>query len=145
MSELSANDRVLIADLHKKWMSEELIGNSTNVIEFCTDDVMWMPPQSPPLLGKEAVFHYLKETWSFIKDVKISNLSIKGNEGVAYLTSDYLSHFVPQGETATHEANGAHLWVLEKKGRVWLVAIVAWSMASLRAVEDEAAKGAGKS
>jgi ketosteroid isomerase-like protein len=133
MSELSDHDKQLIADLHKRWISEELVGNSSKVLGYCTEGVMWMPPQSPPLLGKETIAQYLNENQVLLKDVKISNLSIKGNDTVAYLTSDYSSHFVAQGETTTQEADGTHLWVLEKtKDDLWLVAVVAWNLVSLK-------------
>jgi ketosteroid isomerase-like protein len=144
MAELSANEKLLIADLHKRWILVELSGDSSKLIEYCTDNVIWMPPHASPLLGKETIARYLNETRAHIKDVKISNLTIRGNDNVAYLTSDYSSHFVPRGQTSTQEANGSHLWVLEKHVQVWLVAVVAWSLASLRIVGDEAAKTAAQ-
>jgi ketosteroid isomerase-like protein len=128
MSELSDQDVEAIEEIHNHWIKEELAGNSGQIIELCTKDVMWIPPDAPSLLGKEAIAQYLNDNDADLKDVQIKNLVIRGNDSVAYLTSNYYSRFVVQGASEVQKATGTHLWVLRRiRAGVWRVAIVAWS------------------
>ena len=128
MSELSGQDVNAIDEVHRRWIREELAGNSSQVIEFCTDDVRWIPPNAPPLVGKEAIAKYLDDNSVELKDVQVKDVLIRGSDSVAYLTSGYQSRFVVEGQTDVQECTGTHLWILRKTGDgVWRVAIVAWS------------------
>lgn len=129
MSELSGQDVDAIEAVHNRWIAEELAGNSSTVIGFCTDDVKWIPPDAPPLVGKQAIAQYLKDSTVKLKDVQVKEITIRGSGSVAYLTSAFLSRFVSEGQTEMQEATGTHLWVLRKTGDgAWRVAIVAWSL-----------------
>jgi uncharacterized protein (TIGR02246 family) len=128
MSELSGQDVDAIQEIHDRWIREELAGNSSQVIELCTDDVKWIPPNAPPLVGKEAIAQYLKESSVELKDVHVKEVIILGSGSIAYLTSGYHSRFVDEWKHDIQDASGTHLWVLRKTGGVWKVAIVAWSL-----------------
>jgi uncharacterized protein (TIGR02246 family) len=129
MSELSVQDVNAIEEVHNRWISRELAGNSSQVIELCTDDVKWIPPNAPPLVGKEAIAQYLNDSSVGLKDVNVKEVMIRGSGSVAYLTSGYHSRFVGEGQTEMQECTGIHLWVLRKTGGgAWRVAIVAWSL-----------------
>ena len=127
MSELSSQDVDAIAELHKRWISEELGGNSSQVIQLCTDDVKWIPPNAPPLVGREAIAQHVNETSVELKTLNVKDVMIRGRGSVAYLTSDYVTRFVVEGQTEIQQVTGTHLWVLRKTGGAWLVAVVAWS------------------
>lgn len=129
MSELSGQDVDAIEEVHNRWIREELAGNSSQVIELCTDDVKGIPPNAPPLVGKEAIAQYLNDSSVELKDVHVKEVIIRGSGSVAYLTTGYHSRFVGAGQTEMQEATGTHLWVLRKTGGgAWRVAIVAWSL-----------------
>lgn len=128
MSELSGQDVDAIEEVHNRWIREELAGNSSQVIELCTDDVKWIPPNAPPLVGKQAIAQYLNDSFVELKDVHVKEVMIRGSGSVAYLTSGYHSRFVGEGQTEMQGA-GTHLWVLRKTGGgACRVAIVAWSL-----------------
>lgn len=128
MSELPSQDLDAIEEVHNRWVREELAGDSSQVIELCTDDVRWIPPNAPPLVGKEAIAQYLSDSTVGLKDVLAGDVMICGSGSVAYLTSSYHSRFVVEGGSELQEATGTHLWILRKTaGGAWRVAIVAWS------------------
>lgn len=128
MSELSDRDVEAIEDIHDRWIREELAGKNSQIIELCTNDVKWIPPDAPPLVGKKAIAQYLIEHNVNLKDVQIRDLVIRGSDSHAYLTSSYYSRFVADETCEMQEATGTHLWVLRKTGGgVWQVAVVAWS------------------
>jgi ketosteroid isomerase-like protein len=128
MSELSNPDLQTIEEIHTHWISEELAGNSVEIVELCTNDVVWVPPNAPALVGKEAIKQYLNDNSGELKDIQIRDVVIRGNESVAYLTSNYWSRYVAEGTSGMQEATGSHLWVLSKTAGVWQVAVVAWSL-----------------
>lgn len=133
MSELSGQDVNAIEEVHNCWIREELAGNIAQVIELCMNDVKWIPPNAPPLVGKEAIEQYLNESSEELKDINVKEVMISGSGSVAYLTSCYHSRFMVEGQTEMQEATGTHLWVLRKTGSgEWRVAIVAWSLWKLR-------------
>ncbi len=128
MSELSVQDIAAIDEVHNRWIREELAGNNAAVIELCTDDVRWIPPNAPPLVGKKAIAQYLSESSVGLKDVQVRDVVINGSGFVGYLTSSYYSRFGGEGGSEMDEATGTHLWILRKTERgTWRVAIVAWS------------------
>ena len=128
MSELSDQDVEAIEEIHNYWIREELAGNSSRIIELCTDDVRWLPPNAPPLVGKAAVAKYLNDNTVDLKDVQVGDVVISGSPTIVYLTSNYYSRFMIDGNSEMQEAVGAHLWILRKTvDERWQVAIVAWS------------------
>jgi ketosteroid isomerase-like protein len=129
MSEISDQDVEAIKDIHNQWIREELAGNSCQIFELCTNDVTWIPPDAPSLVGKEAILQYLNGNSVDLKDVQTNDIVIRGSDSVAYLTSSYYSRFLAEGAFEMQEATGAHLWVLRKTADgVWQVAVVAWSL-----------------
>ncbi len=100
-----------IKDLHSRWIAHELAGETSRVLELCTDDVRWIPPDSPPLIGNKAIANYL----SMIKvepiEIEITGLEIHNAGSAAYLTSNYRSRFCSQGDSEVHQATGSHLWI----------------------------------
>jgi uncharacterized protein (TIGR02246 family) len=128
MSELSDQDVEAIEEIHDYWIKEELAGNSSRVVDLCTDDVTWIPPNAPPLVGKEAIAQYLSDSTVGLKDVQSRDVVICGSGSVAYLTSAYHTWFVVEAGSEIQEATGTHLWILRKNGDgAWRVAVMAWS------------------
>jgi uncharacterized protein (TIGR02246 family) len=128
MLELSDQDREAIEMLHHQWIVEELAGNATEVIELCTEDVKWIPPNSPPLETKDAISRYLKANSVDLKGIQIKDLEIRGSDKIAFLIANYCARFSVEGETQPQESTGTHLWVLRKTAEGgWLVAAITWN------------------
>ena len=128
MSELLSQDLEAIQEVHDRWIRKELAGEGSHVIELCTDDVRWIPPNAPPLVGKEAIAQYLSDNIVDLRDVQTADVVICGSGSIAYLTSSYQSRFVVEGSSEMRETTGTHLWVLRKTGKGdWRLAIVTWS------------------
>lgn len=127
MTELSPQDVNKIKDVHDLWIAKELEGTASEVIDFCTQDVQWLPPNEPPIVGKEEIAKHLAAQPTKVESIDIYDLGIRGNGSVAYLISYYRTHYLTEGHSGLHESTGAHLWVLRKEGDDWLVAVVTWS------------------
>jgi ketosteroid isomerase-like protein len=128
MTELSEQDLNSIKDLHDIWIAKELEGNGPEVVDVCTDDVQWLRPDGPPIVGKEEIVHYLASERVKLLTVDVTDVSVQGSGSFAYLTSNYTTRYLTEGHSEIpHEEKGTHLWVLRKEGDQWRVAIVAWS------------------
>ncbi len=120
-----------IQDIHHQWLNEERRGNPVAVLQWCTEDVRWIPPDSPVLAGKEAIRKWLKTDEVEIKSLEVTNLQIHGSGSVAYKTGDYSTSYVEPHSSEIYRVKGTHLWVLHKSSDdEWKVAVVAWNSTS---------------
>ncbi len=128
MSDFPEQDVRAIQDIHHHWLSEERNGNPVAVLQWCTENVRWIPPHSPALAGKEAIRKWLESDKVEIKSLEVTNLQIHGSGSVAYKIGDYSTTYVDPHSSEIYRASGTHLWVLQKSSdEEWQVAVVAWS------------------
>ncbi len=126
---LSESDLKAISQTHQRWIGEEIANNSAATLQLCTNDVVWMPPDSPALIGKEVIDRWLAGAQVEVQSIQISNLKIDGDGSVAYLTANYSTTYISGPEAVTSHARGEHLWILRKMSSGdWKVAIVMWSL-----------------
>jgi uncharacterized protein (TIGR02246 family) len=121
-------DLQAIRRLEQRWLAEELAGNASAVLEFCTDDVVWMPPSERTLRGKAAVRAWLAGPPPRIEDLQLSNVRIEGDGSVACKVADYQARYVPDGSSDPVTSAGSHVWVLRRGAdSTWRVALLAWT------------------
>lgn len=125
---LSDEDIQAIRTIHRGWLHEELAGNAQGVLEFCTDDVVWIPASGPLLRGKAEIRRWLRQDQPDIKSLRVSDPEIEGSGSFAYKLSTYSSSFVTPGGSEVVTVEGAHLWILRKdRADRWLVALLTWT------------------
>jgi ketosteroid isomerase-like protein len=123
-------DLQAIRSLEQRWLAEEVAGNPGGVLEFCTDDVVLMPPTERALCGKAAVRAWLIGPAARIEDLYLSNVRIDGDGSVAYKIADYQTRYVPDGSAPPVTSAGSHVWMMRRGAdSTWRVALVAWSFA----------------
>ena len=128
MTGLSNLDLSSIKELHDTWIAKELEGKVSELLELCTNDIQWLPPNAPPIVGREQIAKYLATDPVKLLAIDITCLSVNGSGSVAYLTSNYQTRYLTESHSEVeHEAKGTHLWVLRREGDRWRVALVAWS------------------
>lgn len=127
MTAFSDQDLNNIKDLHRRWILKELEGNEAEVVDLCTADVMWLVPDTPPIVGKEEIAKYLAINRAKFETIDVIDHSVEGSGSIAYLTSNYRARYIAEGLSEVQEAKGTHLWVLRKEGDDWLVAVVTWN------------------
>lgn len=127
MSGLANQDITAIKDLHDRWIANELAGEVSTLVDLCMEDVQLIPPDAPPIVGKDAIAKHLAATDASIEKIEITNLSIQGDGSVAYLISNYRTELATSN-SSVHELRGTHMWIL---GRIehsrWLIAVMTWN------------------
>ena len=113
--------------VHDLWIAKELEGNESEVIDLCTEDIQWLAPNDPPIVGKEVIAKHLAAHPTTVESIDISDVCIHGSGSLAYLISNYRTHSLIEGHSEPHESTGTHLWVLRNEGDDWRVAVVTWS------------------
>jgi uncharacterized protein (TIGR02246 family) len=110
VSDLPADDLQAIECVHRRWIEAELAGDNLAVLRLCTDDVVWIPPDSPLLEGKEAITRWLKSTVEVeIRSLEVTDIRIAGNTTWAYKTGNYSTAYTGGGSSEVREAKGTHL------------------------------------
>jgi ketosteroid isomerase-like protein len=128
MTEISQQDLNKIKEVHNLWIGKELEGNGSEVIDLCTEDVQWLPPSDPPMVGKEEIAKHLAAHPTKVESIEISDVCIHGSGSLAYLISNYRTHYFAPGHSGLHESRGSHLWILRKEDDDWRVAVVTWTV-----------------
>lgn len=131
MPELLVQDFKAIEDLQRRWMDEELRGDKEALLGLCTDDVQWIPPDAPAVLGKDALRDWFKAREVQSASIQITDTDTGGSGSVAYLTSHYSKVLVPAGGFLAHTVTGTHFWVLKKTpDKGWRIAVAGWNQNS---------------
>lgn len=128
MTELSEKDLNSITHLHDIWIAKELEGRAYEVIDLCSDDVRWLPPDASPILGKEEIEKYLATQDAKLLGIDAIDVSVQGSGSLAYLISNYTTSYLIEAHSEIpHQAKGTHLWILRKERDDWRVVVVTWS------------------
>ncbi len=128
MPELLVQDFKAIESLQRLWMDEELKGNKAALLELCTDDVRWIPPDAPVVSGKAALRDWLNSRDVQSASIQITDTDTGGSGSMAYLTSQYSKVLVPKGGFLAHTITGTHFWVLRKTpDKGWRISLAGWN------------------
>ncbi len=125
---LTSEDARAIEGLHDRWMSDELAGNTTAVLDLCADDVVWLPPGAPPLRGKRQILEWLSGPTVRLESLRLFNLEIRGGSATAWKTCEFESVLRAAGTPGAVTVRGAHLWVLDKGPTGWRIVAVTWTL-----------------
>jgi ketosteroid isomerase-like protein len=126
MPSLPPADADSIRAIHAAWISMELAGRNSALLDYCAADVLWMPPTEPPISGSAAVAAWLSRTEVKVHSVEITALAIHGGRDAAWLTANYVTTWSVAGGPS-QRATGTHLWILRRTHNEWKVQVVAWS------------------
>lgn len=128
MPELLVQDFKAIESLQRLWMDEELKGDKEALLELCTDDIRWIPPDAPLVSGKNALRDWLNSRDVQSASIQITDTDTGGSGSVAYLTSQYSKVLVPKGGYLAHTVKGTHFWVLRKTpDKGWRISLAGWN------------------
>ena len=105
---LADADLKAIEDLQRQWLAFEAAGATAELVDLCTEDVIWMPPTEPAFRGRSAIQAWLDRPSARIEDVQLSNVRIDGDGAVAYKSADYQTRYVPAGSEPAVASSVSH-------------------------------------
>ncbi len=118
-----------IEAVHTQWIAMEKAGNATAVLDYCADDIVWMPPGAAPLRGAQAIRSWLSGPPVPIEKIELSNLAIAGDGRVAWKTCDFVTVSHAVGAAASTVCRGSHLWILRREDDgEWRLVVVTWTL-----------------
>lgn len=82
----TADDRVQIARIRAAWEAYDNTGDLTAITDHLADDIVLMPPGTPPITGKEAVVDGLTGESDADIDQTSEGLFVSGNLAVDRIT-----------------------------------------------------------
>lgn len=122
------SDQEQILDLHQAWLDAELDRNITILLQLCSDDIRFYPPNSPPIDGKLAVRKFLEPEPHRISSVETSSPQIEISGNLACKTATFTTRFSSERESDVRVVRGNHIWILRRNSGQWRITIIAWSV-----------------
>lgn len=98
------------------------------IVEFLTDDLVSMPPNQPPLVGKEASRAWFKEGFKVAPSrlsESIQALQVLGDWAIERVTWSLEPHSTGGGVLARDDGKGLHIW--RREGATWRVVQAIWN------------------
>jgi uncharacterized protein (TIGR02246 family) len=124
---LAPEDRQAIEALHHRWVRLELAGQASAVLDLCDDQVVWLPPGSRPLRGREAILHWLSGPPATVLALDVSRVDIEGRGDTAWRTCEFVTTLKPSPDQAPITVLGAQLWVLARTAAGWRIVVASWT------------------
>lgn len=117
-----------ILEVQLAWLAFERDGDPESVLQFCTENVLWLVPELGVLQGKSAVQKWLSEQdVPRIEDISLTDVQVQVDGAQAIKTANFSTAIRTDGGE-TEVFRGTHLWVMRKSapnGR-WLVTHFSW-------------------
>ena len=136
---LPREDRMEILKLQALWTAVVRAGRPDRAAEFCAEDVVMLPPEGPPINGREAVRAWLRESASGlgganagpIERIEVAGVDVRGGSRSAWLTATVTTYRATpseasNGDVAAQPERERRLWALVKDGAVWRVRLAGW-------------------
>lgn len=118
-----------IADIervHHAWLQNERNNAPSQVLELCSEQVRWLPPDGPAISGKREIRTWLLNNPLTIKRLETSQREVWVTGRLATLRAKFEVHAVDSAGTLA-VSKGKHQWVLESEpGGPWRVLLVSW-------------------
>jgi len=122
------NDNHQILTIHQAWMDAERYGDVQSILDLCSSEIRFFPPDRPIIVGKDAVREFLQSGSDSINEIEISDIYVEVSGSLAYKTAQYLTRLRASCDKGVTTIRGNHLWILGKESSQWRVLIVAWSI-----------------
>lgn len=117
-----------ILEVQSAWLACEQDGRPESVLQFCTENVLWMVPELGALQGKSAVQKWLSEQdMPRIDDISLSDVQVHVDGTQAIKTANFSTNVRTDGGEK-EVIRGAHLWAMRKSAPngKWLVTHLSW-------------------
>jgi len=112
--------------IHNTWIQNERANAPTRVLELCSEQVRWLPPDGSAISGKREISTWLLNNPLTINRLEISQREVSVTGRLATLRARFEVHSVDSAGTLT-VSEGQHQWVLEAEpDGQWRVLLISW-------------------
>jgi uncharacterized protein (TIGR02246 family) len=125
---LSEADERSIRSLHDAWIEAEQRSDVEGVLNLCTENVEWVPPDGPVIFGPDAGRRLLLTPDIRLLSIQVMDFAVDGAERRATKVCRYKTVFELTETRIRGVALGTHTWKLEKDDDRWRVASVSWQL-----------------
>ena len=85
VAETSDHDVERLTELRDKYEQAENAGDVDTIMDLCSDDIVFMPPEAPPVSGPEAVRTFFEEFLdAFEVSIELNRDAISVDDALAY-------------------------------------------------------------
>ena len=94
-----------------------------------TEDVVWLPPDAPVVIGKEAILDYARpffELYSIHQEITVEEIKVSGR--IAFARSSNSEKYSPKGEGGAIETNFKAIFIFQRKNDgTWISSHAIWN------------------
>ena len=116
-------DLKILQQRHREWIDIVHKGDAEAYSQLLTEDAVWFPPDSDPIVGREAFREWLSPFFNrFTYDFDIGNKRITASGGRAVEKAAFTSEMTPKkgGEPMRHSGTFIALWQRDQNG-IWRI------------------------
>lgn len=122
-------DVAAVSTLREREVAAADAGDVAALLELRTDDFVAMPPDQPPVRGKEAVEEFLNGMFAQVElDETVVSEAVVVADDLAYDRGTFSGTVRPKGGGESMSVDGKYLWILERQADgSWRYAVQMWS------------------
>ena len=94
-----------------------------------TEDVVWLPPDAPVVIGKEAILDYARpffELYSIHQEITVEEIKVSGR--IAFARSSNSEKYSPKGEGGAIETKFKAIFIFQRKNDgTWISSHAIWN------------------
>ena len=103
-----------LRELSREWSKVAATGNIDSLMTYCADDAIMMPPNKPPLKGKEEIRSYVKASG------QVPGFEISWEPVSAYISDDgSMAYMIERNQIAYNDSLGNRVVEHNKVVTVW--------------------------
>jgi len=115
--------------LENQYVSIIAKGDFERWLAFCTEDVIFMPPNSVVLKGKDAIREFVQpyfEQFNLETDVTVDEIEVSGDW--AFARWHYSAQYIPKAGGDAIPENGKEIWIFKRQADgTWKCSHAIWN------------------
>jgi ketosteroid isomerase-like protein len=118
-----------VQNANKEWVASVNAGNVDDMIRRVADNVAFMPPGEPAVVGREAFSEYARAMFGHVSikvDITGEEVVVGGDVGCLFGSATIAATPLEGGETMTEVVKWVHAFKLHPDG-TWKMAVNTWN------------------
>jgi uncharacterized protein (TIGR02246 family) len=122
-------DKEAINAWYERYVANNNAGDFDSFGTFWTEDIVWLPPDAPVVIGKEAILDYARpffELYSIHQEITVEEITVSGK--IAFVRHIATEKYSPKEEGESIESNGKGIFIFQRQNDgTWICTHAIWN------------------
>lgn len=114
---------------YERYVANNNAGDFDRFGTFFTEDIIWLPPDAPVVIGKEAILDYARpffELYSIHQEITVEEITVSGK--VAFGRSSNSEEYSPKGEGESIKTDNKAIYIFQHQNDgTWICSHAIWN------------------